>query len=214
MQAPIVDDLTEALNFLVDQPDYLDLKLDVKTLANTKHGRFTGDYYPLNTLVDYARSRGGSEWLEPLWEVADKAANVTQVAAVPPVALPETGTPKATKRSPEAKARHAEYQSSYMNATRARDRKACILQYQLYSPELKKALPRGLIGKPRQEFLDRVHALWKERKAAVLEGVTYASERNALSHEFWAEVDKQLDAGLAGDRSSARHVLGLDKSSK
>lgn len=138
MQAPIVDDLTEALNFLVDQPDYLDLKLDVKTLANTKHGRFTGDYYLLNTLVDYARSRGGSEWLEPLWEVADKAANVTQVAAVPPVALPETapvtGTPKATKRSPEAKARHAEYQSSYMNATRARDRKACLLQYQLYSP--------------------------------------------------------------------------------
>ena len=54
MQTPIVDDLTEALNFLVDQPDYLDLKLDVKTLANTKHGRFTGDYYPLNTLVDYA----------------------------------------------------------------------------------------------------------------------------------------------------------------
>jgi hypothetical protein len=39
----------------VEQPDYHDLKQEVITLANTRYGRFGGDRYPLNALVEYAR---------------------------------------------------------------------------------------------------------------------------------------------------------------
>ena len=50
-----LEDLTEALNHLVEQPDYQDLKQEIIALANTRHGRFGGDRYPLNALVEYAR---------------------------------------------------------------------------------------------------------------------------------------------------------------
>jgi hypothetical protein len=96
-----------------------------------------------------------------------------------------------------------------MRATRNRQRKACLLRYNLFSPELKARMPKGLIGQARTDFLQQVRAVWAARKAEILDGVTYATERNELSRIFWQEIDRQLDAGLAGDDPAARQVLGL-----
>lgn len=195
-----LEDLTEALNFLVDQPDYQDLKQETIVLANTKRGRFSGDYYPLNALVDYAREKGGSEWLEPLWAVADKAAAPQETKETKAPENPEP-TPRFDRKA---------YQAAYMRAFRDRERKACALHVKLMTPQERKALPRGLVGEPRKAFLERVRDVWAQRKGDLLAGVAYPAERNQLSAEFYAELDAQLDAGLKGDLDAARHVLGLD----
>ena len=135
--------MTEALNFLVEQPDYHDLKQEAIILANTRHGRFSGDHYPLNALVEYAREKGGAEWLEPLWTVADKA--------VTPQEPKETQEPPEPK-APEARFDRKAYQAAYMRAFRDRERKACALMYKLMTPQERKALPRGLVGAPRPSF--------------------------------------------------------------
>ena len=196
-----LEDLTEALNFLVEQPDYHELKQEIIILANTRHGRFSGDHYPLNALVEYAREKGGAEWLEPLWTVADKA--------VTPQEPKETQEPPEPK-VPEARFDRKAYQAAYMRAFRDRERKACALMYKLMTPQERKALPRGLVGAPRTEFLERVRSVWQQRKADLLVGVAYPAERNQLSTEFYAELDNQLTAGLNGDLVAARHVLGLE----
>lgn len=43
----------------------------------------------------------------------------------------------------------------------------------------------------------------------ILADVTYAAERNELTNIFWSEIDKQLDAGLAGDTFAAKQALGI-----
>lgn len=199
-----LEDLTEALNFLVEQPDYHDLKQEVIILANTRHGRFSGGHYPLNALVEYAREKGGAEWLEPLWTVADKIVT-------PPEAeeTKETQEPKAPESEAPTKFDRKAYQATYMRAFRDRERKACALRYRLMSPQERKLLPRGLVGAPRTEFLKHVRAVWQERKAELITGAVTPAERNQLSAAFYEELDAQLDAGLNGDVTTARQVLGL-----
>jgi len=191
-----IDDLTEALNHLVEQPDYPQLKQAVQSLADTRTGRFGGDHYPLNSLLEYARERGGAEWLGPLWAVTDKSRDVP--AATP---APETAPTSGFDRRA--------YQTAYMRAFRDRERKACALRFRLYSPELRKTMPRGLVGEARREFLKHVRAVWQQRKQDLLDGVTYPAERNDLTAQFYEELDSQLQAGLAGDLDAARHVLGI-----
>lgn len=203
MITPGLEDLTNALNFLVDQPNYLELKDDIAALCVTHYGAFTGLLTPLKPLVDYARSKGGPEWLLPLRQVADPAAGYA------PSDLVDLAEASAAPKAKRNKTRHAEYQRTYMRATRDRERKACKLRWQLYSPEAKATMPKGLIGDDRKAFLENVRALWQRRKAEALEGAVYAAERNELGSQFWKTVDEQLDAGLAGDLSTARYVLGL-----
>ena len=96
-----------------------------------------------------------------------------------------------------------------MRAFRDRERKACALRYRLMSPQERKQLPRGLVGAPRTEFLEHVRAVWQERKAELITGAVTPAERNQLSAAFYEELDAQLDAGLNGDVTTARQVLGL-----
>jgi hypothetical protein len=48
----------------------------------------------VNALVEYAREKGGAEWLEPLWTVADKAVTPQE-----PKETQEPPEPKAPKRA-------------------------------------------------------------------------------------------------------------------
>ena len=192
MATPQIAELTEVLNFLVDRDDYQQLRCEVAALANLRHGYFTGDLVPLNQLVDYARELGGAEHLEPLWRLTDEALGVR---------------PDADRRA-ESRRRKADYQLSYVRAQRTRDRKAVMLKWRLLSPQLRATTPNGLIGQARRDFIKHINAVWQARKTELLKDTVYATERNALTQQFWETVERQLDAGLAGDFDAARDVLG------
>lgn len=193
MSTLAVTELTEVLNFLVDREDYRQLRAEVAALANLRHGYFTGDLVPLNQLVDYARERGGSEHLEPLWRLTDDALGLS---------------PRANADPDTARQRKAAYQLSYVRAQRQRDRKAVMLKWRLLSPQLRATTPNGLLGQARRDFIKHINGVWQARKTELLKDTVYATERNALTQQFWETVERQLDAGLAGDFDAARDVLG------
>lgn len=68
--------------------------------------------------------------------------------------------------------------------------------------------PPKLLGQARRDFIKHINAVWQARKTELLKDTVYATERNALTQQFWETVERQLDAGLAGDFDAARDVLG------
>ena len=65
--------LTNALNFLTEQEDYVKVRDQVRVMADMSNTAFVDDFVALNPLLVYARERGGAAALAPLLRVADQA---------------------------------------------------------------------------------------------------------------------------------------------
>lgn len=57
--------LTNALNFLTEQEDYVKVRDQVRVMADMPNTAFVDDFVALNPLLVYARERGGAAALAP-----------------------------------------------------------------------------------------------------------------------------------------------------
>ena len=65
----------------------------------------------------------------------------------------------------------------------------------------------------KREFETEIQALWMLRRDTLLETDGFnitGADRLELVRMYWEDVESQLDAGLKGDETVGRYVLGLD----
>lgn len=175
-----LDLLYEAVNILIYREDYEKLKLDIMSLAGTDAGAFAPPFHGLNPLVEYARVYPGR--LQPLWDLLDR---------------------KHRQIYPETNEAHLSYHRDYMRARRERLRKARLLLERLTGAEIR--------GDKRRPWEATLQAMWMEQRDATVERTPDMTHDQHLElvNLFWADVEEQLDAGLAGDEQVARRILGL-----
>ena len=178
--------LTNALNFLTEQEDYVKVRDQVRVMAYMPNTAFVDDFVALNPLLVYARERGGAAALAPLLRVADQAVGE------------ETAD----------KLRRRHYQHSYMRVRRARENKAARAKWLTLPEHVRAKHPKGLRGAVRKDFISYVNARWQAGKDEALADITDPNDRDIAFDRYWREIDGLLDRAVDGDRLAAKKVLG------
>lgn len=178
--------LTNALNFLTEQEDYVKVRDQVRVMADMPNTAFVDDFVALNPLLVYARERGGAAALAPLLRVADQAVGE------------ETAD----------KLRRRHYQHGYMRVRRARENKAARAKWLTLPEHVRAKHPKGLRGAIRKDFISYVNARWQAGKDEALADITDPNDRDIAFDRYWREIDSLLDRAVDGDRLAAKKVLG------
>lgn len=178
--------LTNALNFLTEQEDYVKVRDQVRVMADMPNTAFVDDFVALNPLLVYARERGGAAALAPLLRVADQAVGE------------ETAD----------KLRRRHYQHGYMRVRRARENKAARAKWLTLPEHVRAKHPKGLRGAVRKDFISYVNARWQAGKDETLADITDPNDRDIAFDRYWREIDSLLDRAVDGDRLAAKKVLG------
>ena len=178
--------LTNALNFLTEQEDYVKVRDQVRVMADMPNTAFVDDFVALNPLLVYARERGGAAALAPLLRVADQAVGE------------ETAD----------KLRRRHYQHGYMRVRRARENKAARAKWLTLPEHVRAKHPKGLRGAVRKDFISYVNARWQAGKDEALADITDPNDRDIAFDRYWREIDSLLDRAVEGDRLAAKKVLG------
>ena len=178
--------LTNALNFLTEQEDYVKVRDQVRVMADMSNTAFVDDFVALNPLLVYARERGGAAALAPLLRVADQAVGE------------ETAD----------KLRRRHYQHGYMRVRRARENKAARAKWLTLPEHVRAKHPKGLRGAVRKDFISYVNARWQAGKDEALADITDPNDRDIAFDRYWREIDSLLDRAVEGDRLAAKKVLG------
>lgn len=178
--------LTNALNFLTEQEDYVKVRDQVRVMADMPNTAFVDDFVALNPLLVYARERGGAAALAPLLRVADQAVGE------------ETAD----------KLRRRHYQHGYMRVRRARENKAARAKWLTLPEHVRAKHPKGLRGAVRKDFISYVNARWQAGKDEALADITDPNDRDIAFDRYWREIDSLLDRAVDGDRLAAKKVLG------
>ena len=178
--------LTNALNFLTEQEDYVKVRDQVRVMADMPNTAFVDDFVALNPLLVYARERGGAAALAPLLRVADQAVGE------------ETAD----------KLRRRHYQHGYMRVRRARENKAARAKWLTLPEHVRAKHPKGLRGAVRKDFISYVNARWQAGKDEALADITDPNDRDIAFDRYWREIDGLLDRAVDGDRLAAKKVLG------
>ena len=178
--------LTNALNFLTEQEDYVKVRDQVRVMADMPNTAFVDDFVALNPLLVYARERGGAAALAPLLRVADQAVGE------------ETAD----------KLRRRHYQHGYMRVRRARENKAARAKWLTLPEHVRAKHPKGLRGAIRKDFISYVNARWQAGKDEALADITDPNDRDIAFDRYWREIDSPLDRAVDGDRLAAKKVLG------
>ncbi len=178
--------LTNALNFLTEQEDYVKVRDQVRVMADMPNTAFVDDFVALNPLLVYARERGGAAALAPLLRVADQAVG-------------EEMADKLWRRH---------YQHGYMRVHRARENKAARAKWLTLPEHVRAKHPKGLQGAIRKDFISYVNARWQAGKDEALADITDPNDRDIAFDRYWREIDSLLDRAVDGDRLAAKKVLG------
>lgn len=178
--------LTNALNFLTEQEDYVKVRDQVRVMADIPNTALVDDFVALNPLLVYARERGGAAALAPLLRVADQAVGE------------ETAD----------KLRRRHYQHGYMRVRRARENKAARAKWLTLPEHVRAKHPKGLRGAIRKDFISYVNARWQAGKDEALADITDPNDRDIAFDRYWREIDSLLDRAVDGDRLAAKKVLG------
>jgi hypothetical protein len=178
--------LTNALDFLTEQEDYVKVRDQVRVMADMPNTAFVDDFVALNPLLVYARERGGAAALAPLLRVADQAVGE------------ETAD----------KLRRRHYQHGYMRVRRARENKAARAKWLTLPEHVRAKHPKGLRGAIRKDFISYVNARWQAGKDEALADITDPNDRDIAFDRYWREIDSLLDRAVDGDRLAAKKVLG------
>lgn len=155
--------LTNALNFLTEQEDYVKVRDQVRVMADMPNTAFVDDFVALNPLLVYARERGGAAALAPLLRVADQAVGE------------ETAD----------KLRRRHYQHGYMRVRRARENKAARAKWLTLPEHVRAKHPKGLRGAVRKDFISYVNARWQAGKDEALADITDPNDRDIASTAPW-----------------------------
>jgi hypothetical protein len=167
------DRVTEAVNYLIDAPDYIVRAQEMTRSIETPKARvdYTGSLAPLNALLDLGvANRDAFERILKLVEAKRK------------------DNPNVAKR---------DYQRDIMRERRKRMAKALLLHEARQGP---------LRGEDRTKEMASIRARWSKAKAEYLidRDVSTGGERLDATRDFWAMVDRQLDANVANlHRTSA-----------
>ena len=182
--------LTNALNFLTEQEDYVKVRDQVRVMADMPNTAFVDDFVALNPLLVYARERGGAAALPffslLLLRVADQVVGEETVD----------------------KLRRRHYQHSYMRVRRARENKAARAKWLTLPEHVRAKHPKGLRGAIRKDFISYVNARWQAGKDEALADITDPNDRDIAFDRYWREIDGLLDRAVDGDRLAAKKVLG------
>ena len=160
------DRVTEAVNYLIDAPDYSARAQEMTRSIENPRDRvdYTGSLACLNALLDLgAANRDAFERILKLVETKRKE------------------NPSVSKR---------DYQRDIMRDRRKRMAKAILLHEARQGP---------LRGDDRTREMASIRARWAKAKAEFLvmrESVS-AGDRLDATRDFWAMVDRQLDANVA-----------------
>lgn len=168
-----------ALEYMASLPEYTELKQEVASLARTTHGGFTGDKSCLNVLVEWARDNG-VESLKPFWRIAD---------------------PEHARLFPDA--RKTQYQGSYMQQRRERQRRALQVLEMLER--------RRLRSHEKEHFKKDIQALWMYYRDQYVSNYRPGAKRNEAVANYWKVLDEQIETALNGNFQAARQVLGRDE---
>ena len=155
--------LTNALNFLTEQEDYVKVRDQVRVMADMPNTAFVDDFVALNPLLVYARERGGAAALAPLLRVADQAVGE------------ETAD----------KLRRRHYQHGYMRVRRARENKAARAKWLTLPEHVRAKHPKGLRGAVRKDFISYVNARWQALTTATSPSTVTGGRLTASSTAPW-----------------------------
>lgn len=178
--------LTNALNFLTEQEDYVKVRDQVRTMADMPNVAFVDEFVVLNPLLAFARERGGASALDPLLRMADKTMGETTADRL----------------------RRRQYQHGYMRVRRAREDKAARAKWLSLPEHIRSRYPKGLRGQVRKDFISYVNARWQAGKDEAMTGIFDPNDRDIAFDRYWREIDTLLDRALDGDRAAAKKVLG------
>ena len=186
--------LTNALNYLTEQEDYVKVRDQVSALADVPSVAFIDELAVLNPLLAFARQRGGSAALKELFKITDEAMGLTA-----------EDVSRNGKRDPR---HHKSYMTPYMRETRARQTRAVHAKWLMLPEHIKKRYPRGLSGSVRKGLVDHLKIFWQAGKMQAVVSRPAGEDRNAAGKRYWQEIDLLLDRALEGDRAAAKKVLG------
>jgi hypothetical protein len=160
------DRVTEAVNYLIDAPDYSARAQEMTRSIEAPRDRvdYTGSLACLNALLDLgAANRDAFERILKLVETKRKE------------------NPSVSKR---------DYQRDIMRDRRKRMAKAMLLHEARQGP---------LRGEDRTKEMASIRARWAKAKAEflVMRETVSAADRLDATRDFWAMVDRQLDANVA-----------------
>ena len=186
--------LTNALNYLTEQEDYVKVRDQVSALADVPSVAFIDELAVLNPLLAFARQRGGSAALKELFKITDEAMGLTA-----------EDVSRNGKRDPR---HHKSYMTPYMRETRARQTRAVHAKWLMLPEHIKKRYPKGLTGKVRTDFIKYINTFWQAGKTEAVANRQVGEDRNAAGKRYWQEIDTLLDRALEGDRFAAKKVLG------
>ena len=167
------DRVTDAVNYLIDAPDYIVRAQEMTRSIENPKGRvdYTGTLASLNALLDLGvANRDAFERILKLIEERRRE------------------NPSVAKR---------DYQRDIMRDRRKRMAKALLLHEARQGP---------LKGDARATEMASIRARWDKAKAEFMikQNVATGAERLDAIRDFWAMVDRQLDANVANlHRTSA-----------